>query len=144
MFKMLLLAIALTAQSTPKGTIPHQATLNYSNPTCTIAKPCAIQVYRAVCPQVTQCPTYPGQSSSFTQLAAGTGVATPTSTGTTWVITDTDTALQDATTYVYYATNSFQSSPAVYSQASAPWSGTTGAAPVSPNAPTNGSGNTIQ
>jgi len=127
----------------PKATATaHQATLNYSNSSCSTNAPCAIQLYRATCTSSTACPSYP--NSAFSQLSGYGITVNPSPSGTTWILTDNDPALADSTTYVWVATNSFQSSPGTLSPASAPWSGTTSApAPAAPPAPTSGPGNTV-
>jgi hypothetical protein len=59
------------------------------------------------------------------------------------VVLDQDPVLQDATTYVYVATTTFQSGGNV-SAASPPWSGTTQAGGGSvPAIPTVGTGNSV-
>jgi hypothetical protein len=121
----------------------HTATLNWSNTSCTTTKLCLIQAYRNVCASPTSCPAFAGPTG-WTLLPSGNVIATPGTSGTTWVATDTDVAMQDATTYVWVATNSYQASPTVYSAPSPPWSGTTSAAPAAPPPPANGPGNTIQ
>ena len=134
---------APTAPTTiPKATIAHQASLNWSSNSCTTATPCAIQVYRAQCSSSTSCPTYPG--SAFSQLSGYGITVNAGANGTSWIITDNDPALLDATTYVWVATNSYQSSPSNPGPASTPWSGTTSAPPPAvPVAPTSGPGNSV-
>lgn len=126
-------------------TVPHQATLYYQSSACTDSSPCRLVVYRAVCSTSTTCPSY-GNGHGWIQVTAGSASSAPTPTGTTWVVTDKDPTLQDATTYVYVATLAWQSNP---NQASAPgpaWSGTTASGATSnvPATPTVGTGNSVQ
>ena len=127
------------------ATVPHSATLYYQSTSCTSSNPCSIQVYRAVCPTPSTCPQYHPGASNWTRLSSGQGIVTPTQTNTTWIITDNDPVLQDNTTYVYVATNSYQSTPTAYSGPSPSWSGTTsnGGTTNVPPGPTNGVGNSV-
>ena len=137
---MWLLIFLLFGQASPPQ---HQATLYYQNSSCTTATPCALQVYRAVCSSPTNCPGW-GNGAGWTRVSFGAGSASPTATGTTWVLYDQDPALKSNTTYIYVATNSYQSSPATYSPRSPTWIGTTGAGGGSaPATPTVGVGNTV-
>ena len=131
----------------PRGTIAHQATLNYSNGSCTNTNLCNLQVYRALCASPPQCPVYSPGSASFVNiitLGTTTATASPTATGTTWQVLDKDPNLADGAMYTFVATNSYQSSATNYSPASTAWTGTTSSAPTVPPAPLVGSGNTIQ
>ena len=114
---------------------PFQVTLNYQNRSCTTTKPCLLQIFRARCKTPTVCP------QNWVQIASGSAGATPTQTGTSWVVIDKDPALTPSTKYFYRATNSFQSAPTTYSAYSPQWSGTTGAGV--PVAPTVGTGNNV-
>lgn len=110
---------ATLAMTTPTG--QHQATLNYSNASCTTNAPCTLQVYRATC--APSCPTYPAGTWSALQMAPGL-TTTPGATGTSWKYIDNDAALKGATTYVWVATNRFTNGPQV-SGPSQPYTGTT-------------------
>lgn len=115
--KLALLAILLLFQQqkthppvigTTSTTGPHQAILNWSNPSCTTTAQCSLQVYRATCTSATSCPAYTAGSSSWTALNMTSGlVPTIGASGSTWNYTDKDPALQDSTTYAWVATNSY-------------------------------------
>lgn len=127
---------------TTSSTGPHQAVLNWSNPSCTQNAQCSIQVYRATCTSTTSCPTYSAGSSSWTTLSMTSGL-TPTigANGTTWNYTDKDTALQDSTTYAWVATNTYVGGTTA-SGASSNYVGTTNNG--TPSAPTlASSGNSV-
>lgn len=121
----------------------HQATLYYQSAVCTNSSPCQLDVYRAVCPKASTCPSY-GNGHGWSRLTSGAAMATPTPTGTTWIVRDSDPVLQDSTTYVYVATLAWIGSNR-RSQPGPPWSGTTssGATPNTPAAPTLGIGNSV-
>lgn len=121
---------------------PHQATLNWSNATCTNTAYCNLQVYRATCTSASTCPTYVAGNSSWTALNMTTNLtANAGPSGTTWQYVDKDTALQDSTTYVWVATNTYQGATTA-SPASTNYSGTTNNG--IPPAPTvSSSGNSV-
>jgi len=129
------LAVAAHAQR-------HQATLYYQNTSCTNHSPCSLQIWRAVCPTPTTCPSYQAGSSLWTRVSYGAASATPTAKGTAWIIYDKDPTLQDNTTYAYCATNSFQNQSNIISACSPVWQGTTGGGNTPP-APTLGTGNSV-
>jgi hypothetical protein len=118
--------------------ISHEADLTYTNPQCLAATPCNLQVYRAQCSSTTSCPSFTTSPTSFFALPASTvtGVATVTETvttaGTTWTFIDTDPTLKDSTTYVWVATDAWQSSPSAASGPSIPFQGATTGPPNSP------------
>jgi hypothetical protein len=118
--------------------ISHEADLTYTNPQCLAATPCNLQVYRAQCSSTTSCPSFTTSPTSFFALPASTvtGVATVTESvttaGTTWTFIDTDPTLKDSTTYVWVATDAWQSSPSAASGPSIPFQGTTTGPPNSP------------
>jgi hypothetical protein len=126
-------------------TVPHQATLNFQNTSCTSNNPCDLQVWRAVCSMPMACPAYVAGSTLWTRVSYGLASATPTVHGTQWVVTDKDPVLQDATTYVYVGTNSYHSSPNTFSDSGPAWSGTTkaGTTAGTPTVPSNGTGNSV-
>jgi len=105
---------------TPTGV--HNATLNWSNPSCTTLTPCNIQVYRSIC-SGSICPTYP--NATFKALNMSTNL-TPTvgTLGTSWQYLDTDSTLVGSTTYVWVATNTYVNA-STSSVASTPFVGTT-------------------
>lgn len=140
---LLLLALLLPAGA-PKAAISHQAVLNWQNPSCTTAKPCSVQVYRAICTAPNGCPSYPNSSFQTPPTAALSVIVNASANMTTWQVTDTDPALADNTTYVYVSTNTYISNANNPGPPSAPWSGTTQSAPSVPPAPLVGSGNNIQ
>jgi hypothetical protein len=85
---------------------PHQAVLNWSNASCTTNSQCSIQAYRAQCTSLTTCPTWP--AGTWVTLSMTTGlVPTIGSSGSSWVYTDKDPALQDSTVYSWVATNTY-------------------------------------
>lgn len=134
MLRLLVLFLVVTG--------PHAATLNYQNASCVTAIPCNLQVWRATCKSTTSCPQ-PNQGSWYT-VSTASAVVNVTTTGTTWVVIDNSPALQDSTTYVYYATNSYVSAPSVFSVKSGTWIGTTNAGSAAvPSNPVNGTGNSI-
>ena len=140
----LILLLVLAHQRPRAATCPHQATLHFQNPACTDSNPCSIQIWRAVCANQYTCPMYVQGSSQWTRLSHGSGSATPTPDGTTWVFVDSDPVLQDNTTYIYVATNSFHSSSNKLSDGSPAWVGTTSACIANtPEAPTLGTGNSV-
>lgn len=144
----LLLHFLMAVQSAPEVrivTVPHQATLYFQSSACTSHKPCALQVWRATCPTVSSCPSWSAGSNLWTRISSGTGSATPTQSGTKWVVYDSDPVLQDHTTYAYCATASYYESTETISKCSTVWVGTTGPTPPSktPLAPTTGAGNTV-
>lgn len=126
------------------ATVPHQATLYYQSTACTNSAPCQLLVYRTVCPTPTTCPNY-GNGHGWIRLIAGDVSATPTLTGTTWIVVDKDPALQDNTTYAYTALLAWQSSPSQVSSSGPVWSGTTSSGGTTnvPQVPTVGSNNSV-
>ena len=121
---------------------PHQAVLNWSNPACTSTAQCNIQVYRAQCTSLTNCPTYSPGSGSWTALNMTANlVPTVGSSGTSWNYTDKDPALQDSTVYAWVATNTYIGG-STSSGASSAYAGTTNNG--TPPAPTlASSGNSV-
>jgi|SRR3974390_1251652 len=126
------------------STGPHQAVLNWSNPSCTTNAQCSLQVYRAQCTSITSCPVYSPGSGSFTTLVMTTNlVPTVGASGTSWVYTDStqNAAMQDSTTYVWVATNTYVNGSQP-SGASTAYSGTTNNG--TPSAPTlSANGNSV-
>jgi hypothetical protein len=144
----LLLPLALTAQTSQKpqvgttsATGPHQATINWSNPSCTANAACSIQAYRALCP-AGSCPTYTPGSTQWTALNMSSNLSTnAAATGTSWVYTDKDPTLQDSTTYGWLATCTYVGGNTI-SGASSNYIGTTNNG--TPAAPTlASSGNSV-
>lgn len=110
---------------TTATTGPHQATINWSNSTCTTTAPCSLQVYRAQCGTPTNCPAYSAGSSSWKTLDMSANLSPVVGmTGTTWQYVDKDTTMQDSTTYAWVATCSYTGS-ATASPASTNFTGTT-------------------
>jgi len=110
---------------TPTGL--HQATVNWSSPSCRTASPCTLQVYRATCTSATSCPAYTPGSSAWTALSMNSSHLTATvgAQGTGWVYTDNDKALVGATTFEWIATSSYTGASSS-SPASTAYIGTTG------------------
>ena len=108
-FLLLFQAKTLPPQiGTTSTTGPHQAILNWSNPSCTQTAQCSIQVYRALCTSATVCPTYSAGNPVWKTLDMSSNlVPTIGASGSSWNYTDKDTALQDSTTYAWVATNSY-------------------------------------
>ena len=127
---------------TTSSTGPHQATINWSNASCTSTAPCSIQVYRSVCTSATTCPAYSTGNSSWTVLNMSCCLSPAISAnGTSWQYIDKDVALQDSTTYAWVATNTFTGG-SVASGASSNFVGTTNNG--TPAAPTlASSGNSV-
>lgn len=126
---------------TTSSTGPHQAILNYANASCTMTANCNIQIYRAVCSSPSSCPTYAAGNSAWTALnmsVSGNPAANVGVNGTSWMYTDKDPALQDSTTYVWVATNTYVGGTNP-SPASANYSGTTNnGTPPAPTLATSG------
>jgi hypothetical protein len=119
----------------------HQATLYYQSTACTTHTPCALQVYRAVCPTPATCPAWQANSALWARVNYGAGSAVPTASGTQWKVIDKDPQLRDSTTYAYCATVSFNSNKKP-SACGPVWSGTTGGAGA-PATPVVGAGNSV-
>ena len=137
---MLLTSVCFAQVKTTTG--PHQAILNYSNPSCTTNAQCSIQVYRATCTSSTSCPTYAAGSSSWKALDMTVGLSPQIgANGTTWSYSDKDAALQDSTTYAWVSTNTYVGASTA-SGASSNYVGTTNNG--TPPAPTTASsGNSV-
>lgn len=118
------------------STAPYQVTLNYQNKACTSANLCLLQVQRSLCKTATSCPP------NWVNVSYVTSSVTPTATGTTWIVIDKDPSLTSSSTYFYRASNSFTTSPTIYSPYSQGWKGTTNATST-PAAPTVGANNSV-
>ncbi|HEY2352007.1 MAG TPA: hypothetical protein VGH83_05820 [Candidatus Acidoferrum sp.] len=118
----------------------HQADLAYSNPACTTTNQCTLQIFRAQCDNATTCPNYIYSPQSFKTLSMAGLSTNATATGTSWTYSDTDTALQDNTSYSWVSTATFVNNPTMVSGPSSPFLGTIPALPsqVPPPAPTTG------
>lgn len=104
----LVLATSLYAQ--------HQVQLTFSNTSCLNDASCGLsnclcstQVWRAACSTATTCPSITTGLGTFTALATNSSnmTATTSSTGTSWIFNDTDTALTDNSIWVYAIANSY-------------------------------------
>ena len=124
---------------TTSATGPHQAIVNWSNPSCTNNAQCSLQVYRAQCASSTSCPAYSQGSSSWKTLDMTSNlVVTPGANGTAWQYIDKDPALEDSTTYSWVATNSYVGGTTA-SGASSAYNGTTNnGTPPSPTLASSG------